>query len=106
MIYCFDIDGTICSNTDGKYEDAVPFTNRIKLVNKLYTLGNTIVYFTARGTTTGIDWRDLTSKQLDAWGAKYHELHLGKPHYDVYVGDKALNDAAYFMEKQDANEHE
>jgi hypothetical protein len=104
MIYCFDIDGTICSLTDGKYKKAKPIPNRIKLVNKLYDAGNTILYFTARGSTTGIDWREITKNQLEAWGAKYHELHLGKPHYDVYVGDKALNDRAYFVEG-DKNEH-
>ncbi len=101
MIYCFDIDGTICSITDGSYEKATPFTDRIKLVNKLHASGNTIIYFTARGSTTGIDWTDLTKKQLKEWGAKYHELHLGKPHYDVYVGDKALNDKVYFIKKRD-----
>ena len=105
MIYCFDIDGTICSITDGKYEEAIPFTDRIKLVNRLYASGNTIIYFTARGSTTGIDWTELTSKQLNKWGAKYHELHLGKPHYDVYIGDKALNDMGYFIEKKDVHEH-
>ncbi len=99
MIYCFDIDGTICSITDGSYEAAEPFTDRIKLVNELYAAGNTIIYFTARGSTTGIDWTDLTKKQLIEWNAKYHELHLGKPHYDVYVGDKALNDKSYFMKR-------
>jgi len=104
MIYCFDIDGTICSLTDGKYKKAKPIPNRIKLVNKLYDAGNTILYFTARGSTTGIDWREITKNQLESWGAKYHELHLGKPHYDVYVGDKALNDKTYFVEG-DKNEH-
>ena len=104
MIYCFDIDGTVCSITDAEYDKAVPFTDRIKLINKLFDSGNTILYFTARGATSGIDWRSLTEVQLKKWGAKYHELHLGKPHYDVYVGDKALNDKSYFM-KGDENEH-
>ena len=99
MIYCFDIDGTICSITDGNYKEAEPFADRIKLVNKLYETGSTIIYFTARGSTSGIDWRSTTESQLEQWGAKYHELHLGKPHYDIYVGDKALNDKTYFIEK-------
>lgn len=99
MIYCFDIDGTICSITDGTYKEAKPFVDRIKLVNKLYDTGSTVIYFTARGSTSGIDWRAVTEEQLSDWGAKYHELHLGKPHYDVYVGDKALNDKSYFIEK-------
>ena len=27
-IYCFDIDGTICNNTWGKYEEFEPWMNR------------------------------------------------------------------------------
>lgn len=96
MIYCFDIDGTICSLTDGNYSEATPYLRRIETVNKLYEEGNKIIYFTARGSTTGIDWTDVTADQLKGWGVKYHELHLGKPHYDVYVGDKAFNDKSYF----------
>ena len=105
MIYCFDIDGTICTLTDGNYEDAKPIKERIKLVNRLRASGNKIIYFTARGSTTGIDWRSLTENQLDQWGAQYDELHLGKPHYDVYVGDKALNDKQYFSSGGLENEH-
>ena len=96
MIYCFDIDGTICSLTDGNYANATPYLRRIETVNRLYDEGNKIIFFTARGSTTGIDWTDVTAEQLKEWGAKYHELHLGKPHYDIYVGDKAFNDKAYF----------
>ena len=47
MIYCFDIDGTICSNTDGDYMNAVPFHDRIAKINKLYEDGNKIT--TLRG---------------------------------------------------------
>ena len=47
--YCFDIDGTICTNTWGEYEDAEPFFDRIKIINELYEKGNHIIYFTARG---------------------------------------------------------
>ena len=28
--YCIDIDGTICSNTDGEYENAKPYIKRIE----------------------------------------------------------------------------
>jgi uncharacterized HAD superfamily protein len=99
MIYCFDIDGTVCSITTAEYDKATPFPDRIKLINKLFDSGNTILYFTARGSTSGIDWREVTEAQLEKWGAKYHELHLGKPHYDVYIGDKALSDKSYFMDR-------
>ena len=47
--YCFDIDGTICSNTDGNYEDAKPYLARIKQINSLHEEGNKIILFTARG---------------------------------------------------------
>ena len=60
MIYCFDIDGTICSNTDGNYEIAEPFKDRIEKINQLYDDGNSILFFTARGSTTKINWKKLT----------------------------------------------
>ena len=38
-IYVFDIDGTICTNTNGEYEKAVQFEDVIEKVNKLYDGG-------------------------------------------------------------------
>ena len=91
MTYCFDIDGTLCSNTEGKYDAAEPNREMIAEVNRLYSEGHTIVMHTARGSTTGLDWRDLTERQLGDWGVKYHALHMGKPTADLYVDDKAIN---------------
>ena len=77
MLFYVDIDGTICTNTNGKYETAAPYTE------------NTIIYWTARGSVTGMDWTDLTTKQLKEWGASYHELKMNsKPHYDLLICDK------------------
>ena len=45
----------------------------------------------------GIDWYDITKDQLIAWGAKHHELKLGKPVYDLFIDDKAIN--SYTWEK-------
>jgi uncharacterized HAD superfamily protein len=53
MRYFVDIDGTICTNTNGKYEKAVPFPSNIKKVNDLYDEGNEIIYWTARGIDGG-----------------------------------------------------
>jgi hypothetical protein len=47
--------------------------------------------YTARGSTTGIDWRELTVKQLAEWGVPYDELVMGKPTADVYIDDRAIN---------------
>ena len=89
-VYCFDIDGTICTNTDGDYEKAIPFGEVIEKINRLYDSGNKIIFFTGRGSTTGIDWYDLTRKQLKDWKVKYHQLIMGKPYADLYIDDKAI----------------
>jgi hypothetical protein len=97
MIYCFDIDGTLCSNRDGAYERAKPRRDFIGQVNTLYDAGHRIILYTARGSATGIDWRALIESQLRSWGVKYHELSLGKPHGDIYVDDKAAGQAEWKM---------
>ncbi len=91
MIYCFDIDGTLCSDTQGNYPEATPCLEVISKLNKLYDAGHTIILHTARGFTTGIDWRTLTEHQLKAWNVKYHRLVMGRPGADVYVDDKCIH---------------
>lgn len=91
MIIYVDIDDTICTTLGTNYQTAVPIKEAIDKVNLLYEAGNTIVYWTARGTVSGIDWMDLTEKQLLSWGAKYTELKMGKPAYDVFIDDKNIN---------------
>ncbi len=97
MIYCFDIDGTICTNTFGEYEKAKPYEERIRLINKLYEEGNIIKLFTARGSTTKINWRSFTESQLEDWGLNYTILQLGKPEADIYIDDKGSNDNDFFQ---------
>ena len=95
ITYCFDIDGTICTDTQGDYTSALPYAERIIHINDLFANGNTIKLFTARGSTTGIDWRHITERQLSDWGVNYHELILGKPFADVFVDDRATSAADY-----------
>ena len=90
MTYCFDIDGVLCNNTHGRYELAEPYQQVIARVNALYELGHRVILFTARGTTTGINWRELTEQQMRAWGVQYHQLFFGKPEADIYVDDRAM----------------
>ena len=103
MIYCFDIDGTLCTNTDGEYERAESYPDVVAQVNALNDAGHRIILYTARGSTTGIDWRELTESQLRMWGVKYHEVFLGKPHADVFVDDKAINVTDWLAEAMPAN---
>ena len=94
--YCFDIDGTICSNTEGDYANAQPHKKRIDNINELYDLGNKIIYYTARGSTTNKDWKELTTKQFIDWGVKYDELCFGKPTADIYIDDKHKDIFSWF----------
>ena len=92
MIYFIDIDETICVSPESRnYNESVPLQNNIRKANKLYDEGHTIVYWTARGATSGIDWTDVTKKQFEKWGVKYHELRLDKPYYDLFIDDRVMN---------------
>lgn len=91
MRYVFDIDGTLCSMTyNGNYEQAAPFSDMIRTLNCLFDKGEYIILFTARGSSSGKNYRDLTEKQLKDWGVKYNELIMNKPHADYFIDDKGL----------------
>lgn len=93
MKHCFDIDGTICSmEVNHDYRKARPFIDVIEEINRLYDLGDEIILSTARGNSSGIDWKSFTTKQMQEWGVRYHKLFVGeKPGADVYIDDKAIN---------------
>lgn len=101
MIIYVDIDETICKTPEDRdYSKAVPIQKHINKINKMHDNGDTIIYWTARGTMTGIDWRDVTEKQFFEWGVKYHELKFGKPNYDLFIDDKNINAETFFKEKK------
>ena len=93
---CFDLDGVICTNTWGKYENAMPIESAIKKINCLYEEKNKIIIFTARFMSRNNEnikkaysaGYDFTNKQLNSWGVKYHLLKMGKPSFDVLIDDK------------------
>jgi len=105
MKYVIDIDGTICTNTEGKYAEALPHRDRIEMINLLYDKGHRIVYFTARGMgTSGEDvssanlmWYEFTKNQLRSWNAKFHDLIVGKPSADYYVDDRMIGISDFFQ---------
>ena len=97
MVIYVDIDETICETPPSRdYSLASPFECNIEKINKLYSEGNTIIYWTARGTGSGIDWSEVTIKQLESWGVKYHDVRFNKPEYDMFICDKAINSYEYF----------
>ena len=97
-----DIDDTICYYPDKTdkdkldYSKAVPYPDRIQLINKLHRKGHFIVYWTARGTITGCDWLVVTTNQLKRWGCQYAELKMGKPFYDLFIDDKNISSEQFF----------
>jgi D-sedoheptulose 7-phosphate isomerase len=88
--YVFDLDGTLCTNTFGEYEKAIPIPEAIAKVNNLHLDGHRIKIFTARGSGSGKDWREITANQLSSWGVLHDELVLGKPEADFYIDDRAI----------------
>ena len=101
MIIYVDIDETICTKSeDLDYAKAKPIFERIKTINNLFDEGNTIIYWTARGTITQIDWREVTEKQFKNWGVKYHDLKFGKPAYDLFIDDKNINSDTFFNKEK------
>ncbi len=89
--YVFDIDGIIATITPNRqYDLAGPIQETIDAINYLYDEGHEIVLFTARGSSTGIDWTEVTQKQMSEWGVKHHKLILGKPDADYYIDDKFI----------------
>jgi len=98
MIYCFDLDQTLCNNSNKDYINSYPIVEMIDRVNFLYDEGHYIKIFTARGMSKfnkDLDkindaYLSLTKKSLQDWGVKYHELILGKTSFDYFIDDKNL----------------
>ena len=94
MIVYVDIDETICESPESRdYSKAKPLVKNIKKIN--------IVYWTARGTGSGIDWEEITTEQFKRWGVKHHEIKFGKPIYDLFIDDKNINSNSFFERTDD-----
>jgi mannose-6-phosphate isomerase-like protein (cupin superfamily) len=94
----FDLDGCLCQQTEGDYENAQPIARAIGLVNRLYDCGHEITIHTSRymgrcGSNVArayYEGFEFTQQQLRAWGVRYHLLVMGKPAADLVVDDRAL----------------
>lgn len=105
MIYCFDLDDTICfpnheySDTQNKYRLAKPNLQIILRINQLFDEGNKIIIHTARRMITHKgdiakikqDVEAVTVDWLSEHKVKYSEIVWGKPYADFYIDDKAIN---------------
>jgi hypothetical protein len=86
-----DIDGTICKTNGFDYDGATPIVDRIVRINRLRETGNVIIYWTSRGYLLGIDYTELTKRQLKNWGCLYDKLEMNKPLFDEFYDDRAFN---------------
>lgn len=91
MKYFIDLDNTLCKTIDGDYLNSEPIQDRINKINELKEQGNHITIWTARGSRSGRDYKDLTQKQLIEWGICYDDLLMGKPDFDLMIDDKCVN---------------
>ena len=88
MKYYVDLDNTLCSTKDSDYNNSVPIKERIDKLHELKNVGNHITIWTARGSRSGNDYKDLTLKQLEEWNIPYDNLLMGKPDFDLLIDDK------------------
>lgn len=98
MVICFDIDGVLCEQVEGDYAQARPNLDMIAVLNRYYDRGCRIVLHTSRfmgraGGDVIEAYRlgyEFTQQQLASWGVRYHELHMGKPRYDIVIDDRSI----------------
>ena len=103
-IIAFDLDDVLCTRDSEiasveKYKTCKPLSGMIKIANKCYDDGHHIIIYTARGmkifdgniNDIYANLYDLTKQQLSDWNVKYHELIMGKAHYDLLIDDKAID---------------
>ena len=82
-----DLDGTILEEKNREEKPkALPLPGAIDAINRLYEMGHVITIHTARP----ISDQELTLRQLEEYGIKYHHLVLGKPVGDIFIDDRAF----------------
>ena len=97
LVFCFDLDNTICKTNNNKYKSSVPYKKAIKIINALYDNGHIIKIFTARFMGRSKDNYKIAHKrayrftlnQLKKWNLKFNKLFVNKPSSDIYVDDKS-----------------
>ncbi len=97
IIFCFDLDNTICSTKNNNYLNSRPKKDVIKLINSLHDKGHTIKINTARFMGRNNDNISKANKQgfkktynqLIKWGVKFDKLNISKLAADIYIDDKS-----------------
>ena len=98
-IFCFDLDGVICTTKKNFYKNSKANKKAINKINEIYFKGHKVIIFTARfmgRSNENISLAKkrgykLTYKQLKKWNVKFHKLIFGKPSYDFIIDDKSVD---------------
>jgi len=98
---CFDFDNTLVSypTISGDYYSVEPIQRNINFLKLLYSLGHTIIIYTARRMKTHsgnvgrvvADISRVTLDTLDKFDIPYDEIYFGKPYANFYIDDLAVN---------------
>jgi carbamoyl-phosphate synthase large subunit len=91
LIFCFDLDGTICSEKYQDYHKEEVLPKIGDKIRNLYQKGHQILIYTARGAKSGTDWKPLVEKQLSEWEIPYHQIITKKPFADFYIDNKGID---------------
>lgn len=91
LIWSEKIECTECSRI--RYKLIKIDEEEIKILNKLYLRGNTIILWTGRNW----DCYKATKNQLKEAGILYHELVMGKPQ-GIYIDKDAKTSLREFLE--------
>lgn len=91
--WIFDIDGTLFNTNEKDYAGAEPIEAMINMVNALHEAGHFIHIVTARGTSSGEDYTELTLGQLEKFGVHYDKLTFG-----IIVSDKVKSPQEFLEE--------
>lgn len=85
MVIGVDIDGTLTREKAGHdYASRTPRKEVINKVNQFHKEGHIIILFSSRWESD----REVTRAWMKKHGVKYHALVLGKPAFDMYIGDE------------------
>jgi hypothetical protein len=84
-----DIDNTICKTIGNDYMNAEPIKDNISKINRLHQQGHEITYWTARGGTSGKEWKEFTEYQLQSWRCMYDFLKIGDKPFDLIIDDRS-----------------
>jgi phosphoglycolate phosphatase-like HAD superfamily hydrolase len=83
-----DLDGTLCTELSTfERSMALPKDGAEKLLRTLNNAGYTIIIYTARS------WSEfaMTEAWLHKYGLYYDVLLMGKPTYNLWIDDRAIN---------------